>query len=139
LALSVCRKSNYVSGKLLREISEEVFSYIGKSPEIGLDFVSSKRSKELNKRYRGKDSPTNVLSFSVDEMQNIGEILICEEVVKKEAKESGYAVKDMILLYLVHGILHLAGYDHQSIKERDKMEQVETEILGRKGIIIERD
>jgi len=81
---------------------------------ISIAFVSSAEIKKLNQKYRKKNKPTDVLSFKLDEKDCLGEIVICPEVVKKNG--------DKIAEMLVHGILHLLGYDHEKSKK-------ETEIM----------
>ncbi len=139
MALSVIKKSRYVSPKLLTETAEEVFSYLDAIFEVNLSFISKDEIRTLNNRFRGINKPTNVLSFNYEKNEKDGDILICEEVVIEEAKELGFKESDLILLYLVHGILHLFGLDHQKKQERARMEKIEEFILIRKGIRIERD
>ncbi len=98
------------------------------SPEIGLVFVSEKRMLELNKKYRGKNKITNVLSF------NEGDIVICPVVVKREAQEYGFTQKYWMTRLVVHGILHLIGYGHVRVRDRKEMERLEKNILGRLGV-----
>jgi probable rRNA maturation factor len=127
-----------VSEKLLTEVAEEVFSYLSEDFEVNVKFACENCVRKLNKQYRGKDEPTNVLSFNIDPESKEGDILICESVVAKEATELKHAPKDLDLLYLVHGMLHLAGFDHTNDTERVKMETVEEEILSKVGISISR-
>ncbi len=97
-------------------------------PEIGLVFVSEKKMLKLNKKYRGKNKITNVLSFSE------GDIIICPEVVKKEAKAYGFTQKYWMTRLAVHGILHLVGYKHSAEKNRLSMERLENKILNLLGV-----
>ncbi|MDP3882598.1 MAG: rRNA maturation RNase YbeY [Candidatus Staskawiczbacteria bacterium] len=88
---------------------------------LSLAFVSKTEMQKLNKKYRGKNKPTDVLSFS-----GINEIVICPEIVKENAKKYGTSAKDEIMKVFVHGILHLCGYDHEkSEKEARKMGEKE--------------
>ena len=117
---------NKIFGVSLKKILRKVNLVIPKNkavPEISLVFVSAKKIKELNKTYRGKDKPTNVLSFAG------GDIVICPEVVKVEAKKSGFTQKYWMTHLVVHGILHLAGYDHERPRDILEMEKVEREAL----------
>ena len=97
-------------------------------PEIGLVFVSEKRMLELNKKYRGKNKVTNVLSF------NEGDIIICPAVIKREAKKYGFTQKYWMTRLVVHGILHLIGYGHVRVRDRKEMEGLEKNILGRLAV-----
>lgn len=97
--------------------------------EISLVFVNSRRMRELNRRFRGGDYATDVLSFaatakafsdcdrgSLPPFKNLslGELVFCVPVVKAQAKEHGLTVKDEFLYLLIHGLLHLLGYDHET-------------------------
>ena len=109
--------------------------------EISLRVVGEDESRQLNRDYRGKDRPTNVLSFAAGvEAQPpegpafLGDIVICGPVVEREAAEQGKAVTDHWAHLLVHGTLHLLGYDHESESGATVMEALETSILGEHGV-----
>jgi probable rRNA maturation factor len=138
LALLIVNHSKYTDKKLLSRLAKEAFLYLGEEFEVGVDFVTESLIQGLNLKYRGKDMPTNVLTFSSDEDIRGGDVAICEAVVKKEAELLGYAETELISLYFVHGILHLAGFDHEITKDRDKMEKAEVLILEKAGVHIER-
>ncbi len=80
--------------------------------------------KELNKIYRGKDKPTDVLSFPMgDEIEGrllLGDVVISADTAYRQAVEEGITVEEKILQLLIHGILHLIGYDHEKGKEEEK-------------------
>lgn len=95
----------------------------------------------MNKEFRHKDYATNVLSFPVedepeegDEERYIGDIFICAEVVRREALDQGKTVDDHLIHMVVHGILHLLGFDHEDERMAKVMEALETEILATLGI-----
>jgi rRNA maturation RNase YbeY len=92
---------------------------------ISLAFVGKAEMKKLNKKFRQKNKPTDVLSFELNEKDLLGEIVICPEAVR------GYRGKnDELLRVFIHGILHLCGYDHEkSGKEAEIMEKKESKIL----------
>lgn len=136
--LTIVKNSKYVSGATLRRISKEVFSFVGEEYDVGVKFACENCIRGLNKEYRGKDEPTNVLTFNVDDSSKDGDIVICEAVVLKESELLRYKTSDLIALYFVHGMLHLAGFDHQKVLERAKMEKIEEEILNKVGVKIER-
>ncbi|MBI3631547.1 MAG: rRNA maturation RNase YbeY [Candidatus Staskawiczbacteria bacterium] len=95
---------------------------------ISIAFVSSAEIKKLNKKYKKKNKPTNVLSFGrvLGVTSDSSEVVICPEVVKKNAKEFGVTFKQELTKILVHGILHILGYDHEkSKKEAMRMEEKE--------------
>lgn len=112
--------------------------------EIGIACVDVAESQELNLQYREKDKPTNVLSFPSDipeEMlsllnaEPLGDLVICIPVVLQEATEQQKTPSDHFTHLLVHGILHLLGYDHETSEaEAEEMEALEIEILKKLGI-----
>jgi probable rRNA maturation factor len=91
-------------------------------------------SRRLNREYRGKDQPTNVLSFPASSVErelaaSLGDLAICAAVVADEAREQGKAPRAHWAHMVVHGVLHLHGYDHQSARDARRMEGLEVEIL----------
>ena len=94
--------------------------------------------KELNRDYRGKNKPTNVLSFEngaeENGIQQLGDIVLAYETIAREAEEQGKKLKDHLTHLVIHGILHLLGYDHLVPKDADIMETYEIRILARMGI-----
>ncbi|TDT43268.1 putative rRNA maturation factor [Halospina denitrificans] len=106
--------------------------------EITLRVVDETESAELNSRYRGKNSPTNVLSFPFDvpegvELDLLGDLVICADVVKHEAEEQGKTLQAHWAQMVIHGMLHLQGYDHQNDQEAEIMESLEVRLLGELG------
>jgi probable rRNA maturation factor len=111
--------------------------------EIGIACVDNAESHKLNLEYRGKDKPTNVLSFPSDlpdEMAQvlasfpIGDLVICIPVVLQEAQEQNKAPLTHFTHMLVHGTLHLMGYDHETSEaDAEEMEALEIEILAKLG------
>lgn len=112
--------------------------------EIGLACVDFDESHELNLNYRQKDKPTNVLSFPADipeeilpmlDARPLGDLVICIPVVLQEATEQGKSILEHFYHLLVHGVLHLLGYDHElGDEEAEEMETLEIEILAKLGI-----
>jgi probable rRNA maturation factor len=100
--------------------------------------VDEDESRELNCRYRGKDAPTNVLSFTADVHEAVGsrllgDIVICAPQVLKEAAEQGKAPEAHWAHLTIHGVLHLLGHDHGNKVEARRMESKETGLLGKLG------
>ena len=92
----------------------------------------------LNRDYRGKDCPTNVLSFPMElpeefNMPMLGDLVICAPVVAREAEEQGKSPESHWAHMVVHGVLHLQGYDHQNSAEAEEMESLERRILAGLG------
>lgn len=96
--------------------------------ELSIAFVGQKRMRRLNKMYRGKDKSTDVLAFSpgnrerfYGEQKNAGEIIISVQDLKKNAKDFDVPFEQELLRIIVHGILHLAGYDHEKTQKEAKI------------------
>lgn len=92
--------------------------------------------RELNKRYRGIDKPTNVLAFPALETfpGRLGDVCLAFETVASEAQAQGKTLRDHVRHLVVHGVLHLLGYDHEIEAEAQTMEALERSILARLGI-----
>jgi len=90
--------------------------------------------RRLNRDFRGADKPTNVLSFPAAAAAYRGDIAIAYGVTKREAKDAGKNFADHAAHLVVHGVLHLAGHDHQHPKDAKAMEALEAKILARFGI-----
>ena len=101
--------------------------------DLAIRIVGSKEGRALNRHYRGKDYATNVLSFPYGSAPLEGDVVICAPVVAREAREQGKDVEAHHAHLLVHGLLHLAGHDHERGAEAAKMERLERRILARLG------
>ena len=84
-----------------------------KDHEIVLAFVSPKRSQALNKEFRDKDQSTDVLSFGSADPDCVGELILCPEVIESQAKKNGWTEQHEYSYMILHGLLHLLGYDHE--------------------------
>lgn len=104
--------------------------------ELSILFTDDAHIQVLNRDWRGKDKPTNVLSFpsAFQASGTLGDIAIAFETVEREAAEGGLTVADHLTHLLVHGILHLIGHDHEAEEEAEAMERLETDILAGLGI-----
>ncbi len=110
-----------VDKKLFSTVAKKVLKGENRGTEtVSLAFVDKGEIKKLNKKFRGKNKPTDVLSFgqSIDYKlpttnSELGEIVICPEVVKENSKKYGVSEKSEMLKVFIHGILHLCGYDHE--------------------------
>ena len=132
--------------------AEAVIQRMGEDPDavdVCVRIVDEAESRQLNKNYRQKDKPTNVLSFTAElpaaleaemraEAKNgqklLGDIVICDPVVRREAQAQEKTVHDHYAHMVVHGMLHLYGLDHMDQAGADEMEDTEREILERFGI-----
>jgi probable rRNA maturation factor len=88
---------------------------IGKSESSAtIAFVSDKRIRELNRQFRGVDKATDVLSFPAEEESNLGDVAVSVETATVQARENGLSLDDEIAQLILHGLLHLCGYDHET-------------------------
>ena len=109
--------------------------------ELTVRVVDERESAELNSRYRGKEGPTNVLSFEAEagsapggaDLLPYGDVVICAEVVAREAREQGKPLAAHWAHMVVHGALHLQGYDHENARDAGIMEARERALLAELG------
>ena len=105
---------------------------------MSLVFISDRRMKELNSFFRGKDSTTDVLSFPHEpdefdtDKNNLGDIVISAEQAERQAKENGLTLENEIKQLILHGVLHLCGYDHET--DDGEMNARELELRDKLGI-----
>jgi probable rRNA maturation factor len=115
--------------------------------EISIRLTSDAEVQTLNRQYRGKDKPTNVLSFPmvqpdlIDGLANsddgeilLGDIVLARETCAREAEERGISLESHAMHLIVHGTLHLLGYDHMHDDEAEHMESLEREIMAKLGL-----
>ena len=132
---------------LIQDMLEKVCSLIGlRHGELSVVLTHDTRIASLNTQYREKNNPTNVLSFPCLSLNApveistlpqtaflLGDIILAFETITREAQEQGKLFSDHLAHLLVHGLLHLLGYDHVDDQQADVMESFESEILGRLG------
>ncbi|MBD3330493.1 rRNA maturation RNase YbeY [Candidatus Peregrinibacteria bacterium] len=121
-------------------IEDKVESYLeGRDGLIDIVLVDDARIQELNKEYRGNDKPTDVIAFAYLEVTDFkkeegeviaGDIFISVDTALSQAKTHKHTLKDEIKLLLVHGILHLFGFDHNTDEEEEQMEFIAKQILS---------
>ncbi len=126
---------NWIQSILQAVQSETAYS-------ISLRFVQETVARELNSQYRGKQTATNVLSFPTDlpdslssqfEHAPLGDIVLCPELVEHEAEQQGKQLQAHWAHLLIHGVLHLLGYDHDTEDNANNMENLEIKALERLG------
>jgi probable rRNA maturation factor len=101
------------------------------SREIVVRIVGAREGRALNNKYRRKNKPTNVLSFPYG--KGGGDIVLCHPVIAREARAQGKALAAHYAHLVVHGILHLRGYDHEKKRDAERMERREIRLLARLG------
>ena len=121
----VKKKVKGVESKLLSKIAYKALEVLGlNKAELSIVLVSDAQIKRLNKLYRNKDKPTDVLSFHIGEKVNgwliLGDIVISADTAKRQAQELGYSFEEELKRLLVHGLVHLLDYDHELGGEEEK-------------------
>ncbi|RMG32419.1 MAG: rRNA maturation RNase YbeY [Gammaproteobacteria bacterium] len=125
-----------------RHWAEAALNDPGKETGLVIRVVDELESQNLNQEYRGRDGPTNVLSFPFEPPPgmpadavgyHLGDLVICAPIVAREAEEQGKTLAAHWAHMVVHGVLHLQGMDHQTADQADEMEAREAEILERLG------
>jgi len=104
-----------------------------RAARVTVRFVDSAEGRSLNQAYRGTDAATNVLAFVYDEVSG-GDIVLCAPVLRREARQQGKTLDAHCAHLVVHGMLHLQGYDHHRAADATRMEAREIAILARFGI-----
>lgn len=127
--------------ELLRKIAEVCLNIEGYDLdwEISVSFVTNDEIKELNREYRGKDEPTDVLSFPFEDEfglseRMLGDIVISTEKVVQQAKDLGHSLQREIAYLAVHSMFHLMGYDHLEVEEKKEMRSKEKKAMKELGI-----
>lgn len=126
------------SVEVLRSWAKAVLEGRKEVVELVIRIVDESESRTLNREYRHLDRSTNVLSFSSDlpavvGSNLLGDLVICAPVVEREAREQGKPANLHWAHMVVHGVLHLLGFDHQNEQEAGAMERVEQEVMDRLG------
>jgi probable rRNA maturation factor len=137
LSLSVqyadaCLKAGVPRAQIRRWIQAALFA----PAELTVRFVDAAEGRTLNRDYRGKDYATNVLTFTYTEAGSAvtqADIILCADVLEKEAGAQKKPLTDHVAHLIVHGVLHAQGYDHEEEEAAAGMEALETEILARLG------
>ena len=124
----------------LRAWAKAALANADRGGELTIRIVDITESAALNLRYRGKAGPTNVLSFPAEvpdlpdsELLPIGDVVVCAEVVAAEAAAQGKALEAHWAHMVVHGVLHLSGYDHEAPRDAREMESLECKLLKAMG------
>ncbi len=145
--------ANLAGGKLLTKVAKKLLNIVGQKKaclSLTVFYVDADKMQKINKEYRGKDTPTDVLSFRlINNEQNaplnkkhfslefdratktiyLGEIFICREIAKEQAKEFGNSENREVIELFGHGLLHLLGYDHQQKEQEIVMKENEQKMM----------
>ncbi|RXF04684.1 rRNA maturation RNase YbeY [Pseudoalteromonas sp. PS5] len=130
-----CEFDNLPSEAQFQVWAEHALTQFRKEAELTIRIADEQESQELNSQYRGKDKPTNVLSFPFDappgiELPLIGDLIICPQVVYQESVEQEKTFHDHFAHMVIHGCLHLLGFDHINEQDAVEMETIEKQILA---------
>ena len=135
-----CDSSELPSLELFQQWTDSALKAVtDKTFEITIRIVNVEESQQLNSQYRQKDKPTNVLSFPFDvpegiDLNLLGDLVVCAQVVEQEAKEQSKTLFDHWAHMIIHGCLHLLGYDHINDNDAEEMEALEIKILAELSI-----
>ncbi len=131
----------------LRPLAQSLLVQLTKEPpcsgydtplQLSLVLTDDASIRELNERWRGKDSATDVLSFPLDEGPLLGDVVISLDTAARRVNEPDWSLEDEVLFLLIHGALHLVGHDHMEPEERARMEAAEQRLwtaMGRSGTL----
>ncbi len=130
-----CNDTDLPSQEQFEGWTQRILSQFKDSAELTIRLCEITESQQLNHEYRGKDKPTNVLSFPFEappgiELPLIGDLVICPQVVRQEAIEQEKTFHDHFAHMVIHGCLHLLGYDHIEQEDAIEMESIEKEVLA---------
>lgn len=134
-----CQAHDIPSESSLLEWIHAATTELQENAELCIRIVDSNEIQELNKLYRHKDKPTNVLSFPFDmedlelDQLILGDLVICADIIRQEAQQQHKTLTAHWAHMVIHGTLHLLGYDHQLDADAEVMEQLEINILQKLG------
>jgi len=129
---------------LIRSAKEALQAENHQDSDVTISIQDDEALKNLNLQFMGIDAPTDVLSFTMDffdpetERHYLGDVIISFQRAEEQAQIAGHSTESEVVLLIVHGILHLAGYDHSTEEEKNKMWKIQQEILDRLGCKINR-
>jgi probable rRNA maturation factor len=111
---------------------------VRRTMDLSLRVVGAGEGRALNRRYRGRDYPTNVLSFAAPRAarlrdRQLGDLVICAPIVAREARQQGKSLRAHWAHLVIHGTLHLLGYDHQRVRDAERMERREVRLMRALG------
>ncbi len=119
---------------LIKTAAQATLTASDAAGELSIVLADDAFIQALNKQYRDKDKPTNVLSFPQDDPGLLGDVILAYETVAAEAEAQNKSLKDHVTHLIVHGILHLIGHDHEEDGEAETMEALEIAVLSNLGI-----
>jgi len=120
----------------MRQVVHAAMRHLGQPKDFDMEliFFPMAQMRKLNIWYRGKDVPTDVLSFQSLTKPSLGSIYISTEIAERQAAEYGHSLERELAFLTVHGLLHLLGYDHETPEDEAVMTRIQEEILDKVGI-----
>jgi probable rRNA maturation factor len=116
----------------LKRIAKKTIEFVGaKDKSINIVLADDALVQELNRRYRGIDAPTDVLSFPYEEEDLWGEVVISLDTCRRQAEERGHSFERELSILIIHGVLHLLGYDDETEEGWREMVRLQEEVLRR--------
>lgn len=137
MAVTIQRASRLAGIPADKLFKRWILTALNQEANLTLRIVNTKEARDLNRDFRGKDYATNVLTFvyhAPRAKKLEGDIVLCAQVVAREAREQGKPLRDHYAHLAIHGVLHLAGLDHESAREAKLMERREVAILASLGL-----
>ncbi len=129
-----------ISSAKIGALAERILTAAGEpTAELSIDLVGDRRMRRLNREYRGKDAPTDVLAFPIREAPGpasllLGDVVISLPTAARQATVQGHSLETELAALLIHGVLHLCGYDHErNAREAGRMRRKEHAIMQRLG------
>lgn len=122
--------AKWMKGIAAELLKKKVIEAEKKSQEVSLVFLNENDAKKLNWNYRCKDYPTDILTFGSDDPTSMGELVLCPQVISRQAKDHGMSLDDELGYIVLHGVLHLLGFDHEKNKvEEARMMTLQDEVF----------
>ncbi|MBL7543420.1 MAG: rRNA maturation RNase YbeY [Bdellovibrionaceae bacterium] len=122
--------SKWIKNIAAELVRKKIINTDRKTQEVSLVFLNENDAKKLNWNYRCKDYPTDILSFNSDDPTSMGELVLCPQVITRQAKEHGLSLEEELGYIILHGVLHLLGYDHEKSKvDEELMMSIQDEIF----------
>jgi probable rRNA maturation factor len=122
------------AARVLRAAARQQLATLGLVRELSLALVSDRRMRSLNREWRGKDRPTDVLSFP-QHGASLGDVVISLDAARRQAREGGWSLSAELRRLLAHGLLHCLGHDHRTAQEARRMAAAERRLLGSRGMV----
>ena len=115
-----------INRKPLLELEKKLKEEFSENRDFSVVIVSDKKISQLNETYRGKKGPTDVLSFEAGQDDYLGDIIISAETAERQARQMGHSLEKELKILMIHGFLHLLGYDHET--DHGEMRELEKKL-----------